>query len=169
MTERAREYRVTIDGAPIPVVVEQRGNVLAARAGDDPPHQRPLRVLATGADPLVLIGGRVLPLSLGSGDARGLSFRGRHAQVRVSSGARAAEAAGAGLGGEGNVRAPMPGRVVAVRVRAGDSVSAGAALVVVEAMKMQNELLAPRAATIAKVLVKEGDAVERGATLVELS
>jgi pyruvate carboxylase subunit B len=66
----------------------------------------------------------------------------------------------------GVVRAPMPGLVVRVEVAAGQRVPAGAALVVVEAMKMENELRAARPGVVAKVHVEAGTAVEKGAPLV---
>jgi biotin carboxyl carrier protein len=63
---------------------------------------------------------------------------------------------------------PMPGKVVKVLCSAGDEVAAGAGLVVVEAMKMENELRAPRAGKVEKVHVKEGQPVEGQETLVTL-
>lgn len=63
--------------------------------------------------------------------------------------------------------APMPGLVVRVHVAAGDRVEAGAPLVSVEAMKMENELRAVAAGTVRRVLVAPGTAVEKGAPLVE--
>jgi len=64
------------------------------------------------------------------------------------------------------VLAPMPGRVVKVNVRVGDSVSAGAPLLGIEAMKMENELLAPSAGRIAKVNVQVGATVEGDQELI---
>jgi biotin carboxyl carrier protein len=66
------------------------------------------------------------------------------------------------------VAAYMPGRVVAVSVAVGDAVEAGAPLVVLEAMKMQNEIQAERAAVVRRVHVAPGQAVEGGDPLVEL-
>ena len=60
----------------------------------------------------------------------------------------------------------MPGRIVKVLVTKGDVVDARQGLVVVEAMKMENELRAPRAGTVSEVLVSEGMSVEAGAVLV---
>jgi biotin carboxyl carrier protein len=60
----------------------------------------------------------------------------------------------------------MPGRVVRVLVAAGDRVTARQGVVVVEAMKMENELRTPRDGTVKQVLVKAGTAVETGAVLV---
>jgi biotin carboxyl carrier protein len=62
----------------------------------------------------------------------------------------------------------MPGRVVKVLVRPGDAVAARQPVVVVEAMKMENELRAPRAGTVAEVRVNEGVSVEANAVLVVL-
>ena len=67
-----------------------------------------------------------------------------------------------------DIRAIIPGRIAAVRVTPGDAVEAGETLVVVEAMKMQNELRAPRAGTIERVAVGEGQTIERGDLLVVL-
>jgi biotin carboxyl carrier protein len=64
---------------------------------------------------------------------------------------------------------PMPGRIVKVLVKAGDAVVARQGLVVVEAMKMENELRAPRAGTVADVRVREGAPVEANVVLVVLT
>jgi len=64
------------------------------------------------------------------------------------------------------VRAPMPGRVVCALVAQGQRVSAGQAVIIVEAMKMQNELRAAAGGTVREVRVSEGDSVEAGAALV---
>jgi biotin carboxyl carrier protein len=63
----------------------------------------------------------------------------------------------------------IPGRVAAVRVTVGDTVEAGAALLVVEAMKMQNELRASRAGTVERVAVAAGETIELGDLLVVLA
>jgi biotin carboxyl carrier protein len=67
------------------------------------------------------------------------------------------------------VRSPMPGKVVKLLVQPGAEVKAGQGLVVVEAMKMENEMRAPRDGTIAEVTVREGQAVEAGETLATLT
>ena len=66
------------------------------------------------------------------------------------------------------VVAPMPGRIVKVLVKPGETVQARQGLVVVEAMKMENELRAPRAGTVAEVRVTDGASVEANAVLVVL-
>ena len=69
----------------------------------------------------------------------------------------------------GVVRAPMPGLVVRVLVSEGQRVEAGASVVVVEAMKMENELRAAHAGVVTKVHVGAGARVEKGATLVTMA
>jgi biotin carboxyl carrier protein len=68
--------------------------------------------------------------------------------------------------GDVSIRAPMPGLVVAVPVTVGQAVEAGDVLVILESMKMENELKAPRAAVVERVHVRAGDSVEQSQTLV---
>lgn len=77
---------------------------------------------------------------------------------------------GAPFGPEGKqqITAPMPGKVVRILVSAREKVEADQGLVVVEAMKMQNEIRAPRAGTIERIFIREGDAVAAGAPLVTI-
>jgi biotin carboxyl carrier protein len=70
--------------------------------------------------------------------------------------------------GPAPLRAPMPGLIVQLRVKVGDTVAAGAGLVVMEAMKMENELRTVAAGKVRAVHVTVGAAVEKGALLVEL-
>jgi biotin carboxyl carrier protein len=64
------------------------------------------------------------------------------------------------------VAAPMPGKVIRVLVKEGDAVEAGQGLLVVEAMKMQNEIRSPKRGTVEKLLAKEGQAVNASEVLV---
>jgi biotin carboxyl carrier protein len=66
------------------------------------------------------------------------------------------------------IRAPMPGRIVKLMVAVGEAVGAGQRALVIEAMKMENELICPRMGTVTKVFVAPGEAVERGAPLIEI-
>ncbi len=70
--------------------------------------------------------------------------------------------------GPAPLKAPMPGLVVRIGVKVGDTVAAGQALVVVEAMKMENELRSASAGIVTAIRVTEGMAVDKGALLVEL-
>ena len=64
------------------------------------------------------------------------------------------------------VNAPMPGNILKVNVTAGQAVKAGTVLVVLEAMKMENEIMAPADGTVTQVLVQKGSTVDTGAPLV---
>ena len=74
----------------------------------------------------------------------------------------AAPAAPAAPGEGESLLAPMPGTILSVNVKAGDSVKAGQIIAILEAMKMENELLAPVAGTVARVGVQKGAAVNTG-------
>jgi acetyl/propionyl-CoA carboxylase alpha subunit len=76
--------------------------------------------------------------------------------------------AAAGPSGPAPLIAPMPGMIVRVAVQVGDQVQSGQGLVVMEAMKMENELRATSAGTVKAVLAQAGTAVEKGAVLLEL-
>lgn len=67
-----------------------------------------------------------------------------------------------------SVDAPMPGKVLGVKVKVGDAVSAGQTVVVMEAMKMETEIVAPVAGTVTAVMVNGGDMVESGAPMVSI-
>ena len=100
-----------------------------------------------GDDPAVLIDGQRIPYKVA--DPRSLRT--------VSS--------AAGDSGPRSLKAPMPGRIVRVLVAAGDVVVAGQGCVVIEAMKMQNELKATKSGTIARLMAKVGETVPTGTTL----
>jgi biotin carboxyl carrier protein len=82
-------------------------------------------------------------------------------RMRVGGGQSALE-----LQGRQKVSVPMPGKVIAVLVSEGDTVEKGQGLVIVEAMKMENEVRSPIAGEIKEIKVKSGDAVEGGAVLL---
>jgi excisionase family DNA binding protein len=77
--------------------------------------------------------------------------------------------AAAASGGSAAMTAPMPGRVIAVRIDEGASVNAGQALVVIEAMKMEHAVLSPLEGTVTRMLAVEGKQVARGELLAEVS
>ena len=80
--------------------------------------------------------------------------------------AAAAPAAPVVTGAGETVNAPMPGNILKVNVKAGDVVKAGTVLVVLEAMKMENEIMAPKDGTVTQVVVSKGSTVDTGAPLV---
>ena len=84
---------------------------------------------------------------------------------------KAAPKAAAPAGAQGGVKvnAPMPGKILGVKVAAGQAVKKGDVLVVLEAMKMENEIVAPQDGTVASVNTSVGEQVEAGAVLVTLN
>ena len=83
--------------------------------------------------------------------------------------APAPAAGGVTVSGGESVTAPMPGNILKVAVSVGQTVKEGDLLVVLEAMKMENEIFAPKAGTVAQVLVSKGSTVDTGATMVVLN
>jgi biotin carboxyl carrier protein len=132
-----------------------------------------LDVVPIGNQLNVRVDGRVVDLTVeGSPPELGASASGHRAFVRVESERmRAADSAkkGSGSAGGGVVKSPMPGRVVKVLVAKGDKVQAGQGLLVLEAMKMENEVKAKAAGTVTEVHVTTGSAVEGNAKLVTLA
>lgn len=81
----------------------------------------------------------------------------------------APRATGVPRGAEGGTVAPMPGLVLSIVVKEGDSVAAGQTLLIMEAMKMENAITASHAGTVAKIYVREGDSIGEGDLLVQVS
>lgn len=71
--------------------------------------------------------------------------------------------------GSVKVDAPMPGNILDIKVSNGASVKAGEVLVILEAMKMENDIVAPQDGTVASVNVNKGDTVEAGQTIITLN
>jgi biotin carboxyl carrier protein len=71
--------------------------------------------------------------------------------------------------GSGSLTAPMPGRVVKVLIREGEAIERGAPAIIVEAMKMENELHAPASGVVRELAVREGDTVEAGQILCQIA
>ncbi len=99
-------------------------------------------------------------------------LRGRQYQVKVEDERekrlKAAASAGAAEGGEFHLKAPMPGLVVAVLIEEGQEVKKGQVMLILESMKMQNELKAPRDGVMGRVRVKAGESVEQRQTLLSV-
>ncbi|MBB5317492.1 acyl-CoA carboxylase biotin carboxyl carrier protein subunit [Tunturibacter empetritectus] len=131
---------------------------------DGRPIVADVRVLQAGVLSL-LIDGRQYRCVL---DGDGVVIGGRRFEFEVADprSLQGRRGAGAGTDGPRPVKAPMPGRMVRVLVEMGDAVEEGQALIVIEAMKMQNELKSPKAGRVARIAVAVGDAVGSGDVLV---
>ncbi len=170
-------YYVTLDPAPDakPVLVdlvELPSGALEARV-DGRPIDLDVVVVSGRSQLSVRVDGRVVDLTTeGAPPELGAVASGHRSYVRVESERmRSAEQAKktTAAGGDKAVKSPMPGRVVKVLVAKGDAVQAGQGLLVLEAMKMENEVRARVAGTVAEVHVATGAAVEGGAKLVTLA
>ncbi len=135
-----------------------------------------LRAIAGTRLQHLLADGRSIPLAVSAGNGRGewsLEVDGHLLDIKVVDERTRAirELAGVAGGpkGPGPVRAPMPGMVVRVEVEVGQRVEAGDGVVIIEAMKMENELKADSAGVVENVAVNAGQAVEKGAVLVEFA
>ncbi len=111
-----------------------------------------VRVTPAAGGVQVAVGGNVFPVEV------------RHPLEKLLQSVRPAAAS---MDGE-TIAAPMPGLVVAIKVRIGDRVEKGASVAVVEAMKMQNELVAQRGGVVSEVLVGDRVSVTTGQPLVRL-
>ena len=162
-------YFVTIDGneQTVDVVVRPTGEFVVTLDGE--PVETDLVALDDGGLS-IRIAGRVLDLTIeGDPPDVGVVASGHRAYVRVESERlRAAAAAKRGGGGvaEKTLVCPMPGRIAKVLVAVGDEVSAGQGVIVVEAMKMENELRAKGAGKVVELHAKAGDTIEAGAKLI---
>ena len=125
----------------------------------------------------VLLGGRSYeahvatfgPHATGTADRRIVTVGTRHFTIDVRDPRRRrTSAALADHTGPQEILAPMPGKIVKVLAEKGQEVAQGAGLLVIEAMKMQNELRAPRAGRVAEIYIAEGEGVESGARLIRL-
>ena len=92
------------------------------------------------------------------------------APVAAAAPAAAPAAAAPAVTGAGDaVTAPMPGTILKVNVKVGDAVKAGTVLCVLEAMKMENEIMAPKDGTVAQIAVAKGATVDTGALLAVIA
>jgi biotin carboxyl carrier protein len=155
-----------IDGRPVEVSMAETGgrwSALVAASVDLPPdggrygwksYEIAFERTAKG-ELLVHVNGVAIPMTIVNEPGQRLAGAARRRGRDAGAGPR-------------TIVAPMPGRIVKVLVKPDETVFAGQPLVVVEAMKMENELRAPRAGAVAEVRVREGSSVEANAVLVVL-
>ncbi len=165
------KYFIRIGAAEHEVDVEATDDRLVLRHGDDTFHADVSEVEA-GEKYSVLVDGRSFSISVdGDGRKMTLVVGGRDHGVEVEDERERAmrEISGGGASGGGVVEAVMPGIVRRVDAAPGGAVEAGDRLLILEAMKMENEICAEAAGVVEEVFVKEGDTVEAGAPLIQLA
>ncbi len=151
--------RIALDGREYEVLVEgEAPDFRVSLAG----RSRGVRVNVHGDRAEAMVDGRTIPLAFGGGVridgvARTARVEWLREEAAIEGGAKVVE-----------VRPPMPGRIVRVVAKPGDAVFPGVPLVVLEAMKMQNEIPAPVRGIVLEVRVKEGDAVAASDVLVRI-
>lgn len=155
------KLEVTIDGRPARLVVEGDRFRYEPEGGNAIERQFSMVALTTGSYS-VLIDGRSYAAVVGAG----IQVNGRAFAVEVFDPreTRARKTGGAGEGRR-NIVSMMPGKVVRLLVAAGDAVEAGQGLIVVEAMKMQNEMKSPKAGRVAELRTQAGATVAPGEVL----
>jgi biotin carboxyl carrier protein len=171
-TDRPGRFRVSVDGVPHVLDVARTSDfVLSVLTIADTvpflPAESHERVAAPSSNPEPVTLSREIGLTpLPAAGQLLVNLDGRTATVTVN-GRRTGHAAEAGaqVHGEVAITAPMPGRVVRLLAAPGDAVNARQGIVVVEAMKMENELRAPRAGRVKQVCAAPGTSVEAGRIL----
>jgi biotin carboxyl carrier protein len=161
------KYRVEIAGQEYEVDVERTPTGYVARGSDGEPHTIRVQTRSDGSQHALTPWGDLELTQARRGSELWLDVQGRRLNAIVQR-KRAAGAAGSGSAAAGSVHAPMPGKLLRLAVAVGDRVSGGQALAVIEAMKMENEILAPLAGVVRSVAVSAPCTVEKGALLVEL-
>jgi biotin carboxyl carrier protein len=165
-------FEIDIDGAARTVTVESGAPGRYVVLVDGEAHE--VQAERVGEFGLSLVAGGVSnasrELQIAPAAARGeflVAFCGRTVPVIINGRSRRRGASDdGGRAGPQRVVAPMPGRVVRVLVSPGDAVAARQGVIVVEAMKMENELRSPKAGTVREVTVTPGTSVEAGRVLV---
>ena len=157
---------VRVGGSKRRVELRREGDRYLGRVGERPVEAE---VLERGdASLLIRIGDRTFDVTW---DMRGsrhfLDFGTQQVAIEILDPLRAGSdpSAVGEASGKAEVRAAMPGKVVSVKAKIGDPVSRGQGLLVLEAMKMENEVPAPRAGTVTAIEVSAGQTVETGALL----
>jgi len=161
------KYRVTIEGRTreVDVEVTPDGRALVAIDGE----RVDADVVRVGGGVSLRLGGSVYDVAVGgSPDARTIAAGEHRTVAQIESERMRAKRARAGGAGprDGAIRAPMPGRVVKVLVEVGEEVEAEQPVIVIEAMKMENELRSTAPGKVASIEVAEGQNVEGNTVLV---
>jgi biotin carboxyl carrier protein len=156
-------YEVALDGRPVRLELSADGRFTV----DDRVVNADVRQIVRGRQWSITVEGESYEVTVVTVDPLRLDVNGVDVEARVTDerALRAGRGAAGARAGRVELRAPMPGLLKAVHVTEGDRVERDAALATLEAMKMENELLAPSAGRVTKVGATAGAKVEAGAVL----
>ncbi len=160
---------IQIDDSHARLEIHQQGDTYRFRLGDQPERQAQLIEVEPGVYS-VLLDGRSFEAHAESGtDCAWITIRGHRFRVAVNDPRRwSSRRAGAHGHEREEILAPMPGKVVRLLVEPGQAVERGQGIVVIEAMKMQNEMKSHRAGRVAAIPVRAGETVAAGAILATI-
>jgi len=175
-----REYRFRVrEGGEGTFIIELGGRKLEVRVAGSPSEgdftlslegrDYPVRVRPSGSSLEVHVGGHTFTVDLSAvRPVKAGGMRGPTGPPGPGVPPSALRQKAARVSVRGAITSPIPGRVVALKVKAGDRVREGDVLLVIEAMKMENEIRAPRDGHVKEVLVQEGSSVSAGQPLLVL-
>jgi biotin carboxyl carrier protein len=159
------KYEAEIDGRQVALELEQRNGRVTAKVGE---RDYDVEVIhPEDSAYLIFIGSKVYEARAWQdtpGSLR-IKLRDRVFSVKIKDRKRMHAASDHGMEGRQHLIAPMPGKVVRVLLKAGDEVKAGQGVVIVEAMKMQNEIKSSKDGLVAEVRVSEGETVNASQVL----
>jgi biotin carboxyl carrier protein len=165
-----KRYILKYNGSQFGAVVADDGTTTTVQVDDGEPTAADVRPVLNGRALSLRFGGRMHLIHLSSAGASGslqATIGGRPVALTVMDELRAQALESIGdAAGSGTICADIPGLVVQIKVTPGQIVHKGEPVIVVEAMKMQNEMVAAISGTVARIPVAEGDSVNLGDTLV---
>jgi biotin carboxyl carrier protein len=162
-------YFVEVGGVTVEVEVERRADGSYSVRGPDGQVAQVASLGRNGRMNTLLVAGQVLEVLATDGEAEvKLALDRFSVHARSERDHAVARAGSSEAQSSREIVAPMPGRIVRIACAPGDAVAKGAPLVVIEAMKMQNELCAKADSVVRAVRIAAGDTVDRGAVLIEL-
>jgi len=162
-------FNVQVDDTSVSLDVERHGDHCRFRLGEQPERQARLTEVEPGIYSILLEGRSYEAHAEIGNDCAWVTIRGHRFRVAITDPRRwSSKRAGAHGAEREDVIAPMPGKIVRLLVAPGQAVEAGQGIIVMEAMKMQNEMKAHRAGRVAAIPVRAGETVAAGAILATI-
>ena len=162
-------FDIQIDGVPARLEAYRDGDLYRFRLGDQGERQAQLAEVEPGVFSVLLDGRSYEARAEYGNECAWITVRGRRFRIAIADPRRWTQSNAAVHGHDREtIVASMPGKIVRVLVQPGETVAAGQGVIVIEAMKMQNEMKARRAGRLTAVPVREGETVAAGAILATI-